>query len=89
MAGSAVRFLQVSDLDLHRPLCAISHVPAGLRQDIAEAPYLAAERVFDTAIAERVDFVLLAGNTCDPRHVGAPTTAMNFSWTSRSTFPKQ
>ena len=71
MAGSAVRFLQASDLDLHRPLCAISRGPAGLRQDIAEAPYLAAERVFDTAIAERVDFVLLAGNTCDPRHVGA------------------
>ena len=38
MAGSVVRFLQASDLDLHRPLCAISRVPPGLRQEIARSP---------------------------------------------------
>ena len=71
MAGSAVRFLQASDLDLHRPLNALSGVPEELRNECAESPFVAAEKVFDIAIAERVDFLLLAGNLCDPRRAGA------------------
>ena len=71
MAGSAVRFLQASDLDLHRPLSALSGVPEELRNECADAPFLAAERVFNLALAERVDFLLLAGNVCDPRRAGA------------------
>ena len=71
MAGSAFRFLQSSDLDLHRPLSALSGVPEELRNECADSPFLAAERVFDLALAERVDFLLLAGNVCDPRRAGA------------------
>ena len=67
MAGSVIRFMQASDLDLHRPLSAIWQSRSESVQALAEARYVSAERVFNSAIAERVDFVLLAGNTCDPR----------------------
>lgn len=71
MAGSSVRFLQASDLDLHLPLASLSGIPEELREKCAEAPFLAAEKVFDVAITEQVDFLLLAGNVCDPRRSGA------------------
>ena len=71
MAGSVIRFMQASDLDLHRPLSAIWQSRSDSVQALAEARYVSAERVFNSAISERVDFVLLAGNTCDPRRVGA------------------
>lgn len=71
MAGSVIRFMQASDLDLHRPLSAIWQSRSDSVDALAEARYVSAERVFSLAISERVDFVLLAGNTCDPRRAGA------------------
>jgi exonuclease SbcD len=71
VAGCAIRFLQASDFQLDRPLSSLGQVPAGLRESLQEASYDATRRVFDTAVAERVDFMLLPGNLCDPRHVGA------------------
>jgi hypothetical protein len=37
---------------------------------LIEAPYLAAERVFDAVLSAEADFLLLAGNLCDPHRAG-------------------
>jgi len=62
----AVRFIQASDFHLERTFSGLSDVPPALRSVLLEAPYLAAQRVFDAAINERADFVLLAGDLLDP-----------------------
>ena len=48
----------------------LTEVPDHLRGAFADAPYRAAERVFDAAIKERVDFVALAGDLIDPPLAG-------------------
>ncbi|MEX2176713.1 MAG: DNA repair exonuclease [Pirellulaceae bacterium] len=65
MAGQHFRFLHASDFALHEPLDAAPDAPASLRELLIDAPYLAAQRVFDAAIEERVDFVVLAGDLVD------------------------
>lgn len=63
--SSAFKFLHASDLHLDRSMQGIAEIPAHLKEPLANAPYAAAERLFDLAINERVDFVLLAGNVVD------------------------
>ena len=41
-----------------------------MRDTLLESPYMAARRVFDTALAERVAFVVLAGNILDAELAG-------------------
>jgi len=48
----------------------VTEVPDHLREVFLEAPYLAAERVFETALAEQVDFLLLAGDVLDVEGTG-------------------
>jgi exonuclease SbcD len=55
------RFVHASNLALDRTCFAVGDLPPDLRSDLISAPFLAAERVFDVAVRERVDFVLLAG----------------------------
>ena len=64
------RFVQTSDFHLERPPRGLSEVPDHLRGTFVDAPYRAAERVFDAAIKERVDFVLLCGDLLDPLSAG-------------------
>jgi DNA repair exonuclease SbcCD nuclease subunit len=66
-----VRFLHASDLRLHEPLAGLSEFPPNWQSVLASAAYDAATRIFDAAIAERVEFVLLAGNVVD-LDVGGP-----------------
>jgi DNA repair exonuclease SbcCD nuclease subunit len=68
------KFLHASDLHLDRPITGLSEIPGHLKATLANAPYEAAQKFFDAAIAENVDFVLLAGDvTCMDR--GGPRTA--------------
>ena len=60
--SNAFKFLHASDLQLDRPMQGLSDIPVHLKQPLADAPYAAAEQLFNLAINERVDFVLLAGN---------------------------
>ncbi|RIK80512.1 MAG: hypothetical protein DCC67_09315 [Planctomycetota bacterium] len=62
MSQSPLRFVQAGDLHLERPLSGVSEVPAHLREAFLEAPYLAAEQVFETAITEGADALLLTGD---------------------------
>ncbi len=64
------RFIHASDFHLERPPRGLAEVPDHLRGAFVEAPYRAAERVFDAAIKERVDFVALAGDLLDPLATG-------------------
>jgi DNA repair protein SbcD/Mre11 len=70
MAGEFCKFLQASDLHLEQPLYGLTEVPDHLRELLLEAPLQAAARVFETAILEDVDFVILAGDVLDPHTAG-------------------
>src|SRR5262245_59140802 len=62
MSQRAFRFLHASDLHLERPPSGLALAPEHLRPTLLETPYLAAERVFDIALNEQVDFVVLSGD---------------------------
>jgi hypothetical protein len=64
------RFIHASDFHLDRPPRGLVEVPEHLRPALVDAPYRAAERVFDAAIKENVDFVVLAGDLLDPAMAG-------------------
>jgi hypothetical protein len=66
MSSSSFRFIHASDFHLERPLAGLSEVPKALRDALIEAPFAAARRVFDAAMAERVDFVVLSGDLVCP-----------------------
>lgn len=58
----SIRFIHSSDFHLDRPLGGLAHVPSQLREEFIETPYAAAERVFDIAERDKVDFVVLSGD---------------------------
>jgi predicted phosphodiesterase len=64
------RFLHASDFHLDRPPRGLVEVPDHLRSALVDAPYRAAERVFDAALHEKVDFVVLSGDLVDPAMAG-------------------
>ncbi|MCA9212068.1 MAG: DNA repair exonuclease [Planctomycetales bacterium] len=70
MSTHSVRFLHASDLHLELTLGGLTSVPAWLRDDFIDAPFKAAENVFNTAINENVDFVILAGDVLDIETAG-------------------
>ena len=65
MSTRRFRFLHASDLHLEAPVCGVDEVPDHLHDLFLDAPFRAAERLFEAAIAERVDFVLLAGDVAN------------------------
>jgi DNA repair protein SbcD/Mre11 len=67
MTDPQFRLLHAGDLALDVPLSGLSQIPAGLRQTLIDAPFTAAERVFDVAIQEQVAAVFLVGAVGDPR----------------------
>lgn len=62
MAQRPFRFIHASDFRLERPVAGLPEVPDALRKVFCEAPFRAAERVFDAALTEQADFVVLAGD---------------------------
>jgi len=75
MPDQPFRFLHASDFRLDAVPRGLSEVPDHLRDCLLDAPYTAARRVFDTAISERVAFVLLAGNILQAERTGPRGTA--------------
>lgn len=63
-------FVHASDLHLERPPGGVEEVPDHLRRLFVEAPYRAAEKVFDTALTAQADFLLLVGDILDPDLAG-------------------
>ena len=60
--ADTLKFLHGSDFHLDRPMLGLSELPAHLKKTLANAPYAAAEKFFDAALREHVDFVLLSGD---------------------------
>lgn len=63
--AESVKFIHASDFHLDHSISGLVELPAHLISALASAPYEAAQKVFDLAIAERVDFVLLSGDLFD------------------------
>ncbi len=70
MSGDVVRFLHASELQLGAPLFGVADLPPKLREVMIDARYRAAERVFDVALAEAVDFVVLSGGVLSDSAAG-------------------
>lgn len=70
MSGAFIRFVHAADLRLDLPVLGLDEVPAHLLTALIDAPYEAAQRVFDTAIKENVDFLILSGNVVHPLRCG-------------------
>lgn len=60
-----MKFLHAADLHLDTPFIGISSFSKTLQKRLKESTYLAAEKLFATAISEQVDFVILAGDIFD------------------------
>ena len=65
MSDLSFRFLHAADFQLDLPLHGVLEVPDSISRWMIDAPYSAAERVFDTAIQEHVRLVVLSGNLLD------------------------
>jgi exonuclease SbcD len=65
MSFSPLRFIHASDFQLHQPLAGFAHAPDDMRQLLVDAPMAAARAVFDAAIVNSVDFVVLSGGLID------------------------
>ncbi len=70
MPGTPFRFVHASDFHLEKPLAGFWPIPEHLRDLLLDAPLVAAKRVFDTALAEDVQFVVLAGGIIEPLAAG-------------------
>lgn len=70
MANRPFRFIHASDFHLDAVPHGIADVPDSLRDALVDAPYRAATRVFELAIHEHVDFVVLAGDILSPPEAG-------------------
>jgi DNA repair protein SbcD/Mre11 len=64
------RFLQTGDFHLEQPLHGVAEIPDDWRHLLVDAPLQAARKVFETAVKEEVDFVLLTGDSLDPPQAG-------------------
>jgi exonuclease SbcD len=70
-----IKFIHASDFHLDQSMTGLAELPKHLIQTLANAPYLAAEKIFDLAIGERVDFVLLSGDLFDSESGNARAAA--------------
>jgi DNA repair exonuclease SbcCD nuclease subunit len=71
-----IRLVHASDFHLEQPVYGLAEVPGHLHEVLIETPYQAAEQVFETALAEDVDAVLLAGDVLDVDRAGPPAIVL-------------
>ncbi|QDV24336.1 metallophosphoesterase family protein [Aureliella helgolandensis] len=71
MAKESFRFIHASDFHLERPLQDILDLPEQMRKTLVEAPWRAAEAVFEHAVVENIDFVVLSGDILNPATSGS------------------
>ena len=88
-----LRFVHASDLHLERPLGGVADVPTHLRDLFLDAPFEATAQVFETALSEGADALLLAGDVVEFDLVAlnkTPPARPNFGFTicRLSLFPR-
>jgi DNA repair exonuclease SbcCD nuclease subunit len=79
MMTEAFKFIHASDFHLDDQMEGLSELPSHLKSVIANAPYTAAKRIFDLAITESADFVLLSGDLIDMDQGGCRPAAFLLS----------
>ena len=77
--AEAFKFVHASDFHLDQSIRGLIELPQHLKSVLANAPYEAARKVFDVAIGERVDFVLLSGDLFDINASGPRAAAFMLS----------
>ncbi len=75
MVKESFRFIHAADFHLERPLQDVFDLPDHLKRILVEAPWKAAQGVFEHAVVENVDFVLLSGDLLNPVSTGAAGVA--------------
>jgi len=70
MSGESFRFIHASDFHLEKPLGDLDQLPPHLREAMAAAPRAAAQAVFDAALADNIDFLVLCGDLVSPMAAG-------------------
>ncbi|TWT79238.1 putative metallophosphoesterase YhaO [Planctomycetes bacterium CA13] len=70
MPGESFRFIHASDFHLETPLGDLDAIPSHLREAMADAPRRAAKAVFEAALAENIDFLVLSGDLLSPQAAG-------------------
>ena len=75
MSAQSFRFLCAGGFHLHAVLQGLSEAPEHLLESLVSAPYRAAEQVFQTAVREEVDFVVLTGDLLDAASGGPRAVA--------------
>ena len=70
MPNRSFRFIHAGDFHLEQPLMGVAEVPDHLRDLFLDAPFAAAQRVFDAAVAEDAQFVVLSGDVLQPIDAG-------------------
>ena len=70
MPGESFRFIHASDFHLERPLGDLDELPPPLRDSLAMATQNAVEAVFDAALADNIDFLVLTGDLLHPQGAG-------------------
>ena len=60
-----MKFLHAADLHLDTPFIGISNFSKELQKQLQDSTYQAAKKLFETALDEQVDFVILAGDIFD------------------------
>jgi DNA repair protein SbcD/Mre11 len=70
MSNWPFRFVHASDFHLEQPPSGMAEVPEHLRDVLLDAPYTAAERVFQTVLAEDAALLILAGDILHPQYTG-------------------
>ncbi len=70
MTSQGFRFLHASDFRLELPVDGLLELPDRFGNAVLDAPRLAVERLFDVALKEKVDFVVLSGDLLSPRDTG-------------------
>ncbi|TWU48340.1 metallophosphoesterase family protein [Rubripirellula reticaptiva] len=70
MPGESFRFIHASDFHLETPLGDLDSLPPHLREAMAEAPRRSAAAVFEAALVENVDFLVLSGDLLAPQAAG-------------------
>lgn len=63
-----MKFLHIADAHLDSPFRGLSFLPSGIFNQIHNAANISFEKLIDTALAEKVDLVLIAGDTFDSTH---------------------
>ncbi|RJE90852.1 DNA repair exonuclease [Paenibacillus sp. 1011MAR3C5] len=59
------RFIHAADLHLDSPFKGLSKAPEAVRKGLAESTFAALKKLTDLAIAEEVDFIVIAGDLFD------------------------